>query len=138
MLAAILVPVVLIGALSSANVHAGDTFHFRTTAEVRAGDVTIPAGTMGSGVVAAAQPGKHGVKTSTLDLEPRSLQLAGGEEIPVTASPASAATLDQTRRAAGLPVPFFLGGLVLIGGVGHQARDVTLADGTAFTVLVAR
>lgn len=132
------VPVVLVGGLSSATVHAGDTFRFRTTADVRAGDVTIPAGTMGSGVITAAQPGSHGVKTSTLDLEPRSLQLAGGEVLQVTAAPSSEATLDQTRHAAGVPVPFFLGGLLLVGGVGHQARNVMLADGTAFTVLVAR
>jgi hypothetical protein len=66
------------------------------------------------------------------------LQLADGEVIPVTAAPASEVTLDQTRHAAGVPVPFFLGGLFMIGGVGHQARDVTLADGTAFTVVIAR
>jgi len=52
----------------------------------------------------------------------------------VEAAPQSKATLDQTRHASGIPVPFFLGGLFLIGGVGHQARTVTLADGTPFTV----
>ncbi len=136
--AGVAVPVVLVGALSSVNVHAGESFRFRTTAEVRAGDLTIPAGTMGSGIITAAQPGSRGVKTSTLDLEPRSLQLADGEVIPVTAAPSSEATLDQTRHAAGVPVPFFLGGLLVVGGVGHQAHDVTLADGTAFTVVIAR
>jgi len=128
-------PVALVGAISAANAHAGDTFRFRTTADVTVGSVTIPAGTPGTGVVTAAQPGSHGVKTSTLDLEPRSLQLPDGELIPVAAAPSSEATLDQTRRAAGVPVPLFIGGVFMLGGVGHQARNVTLADGTPFTVV---
>lgn len=133
----VLIPAVLIGAISAANVHPGDAFHFRTTQAATVGTVTIPAGTPGTGVVAAAQPGGRGVKTSTLDLEPRSLELADGTVIAVEAAPASKATLDQTRHASGVPVPFFLGGLFLVGGVGHQARTVTLADGTPFTVLAA-
>lgn len=131
----VLIPVALIGAISAANTHVGDQFRFRTTAAVTVGAVTVPAGTPGTGIVAAAQSGGRGVKTSTLDLEPRSLQLADGTLIPVAVAPQSKATLDQTRRASGIPVPFFVGGLFLVGGVGHQARTVTLADGTPFTVL---
>ena len=130
----VLIPAVLIGAISAASVHPGDTFRFKTTQAVTVGAVTVPAGTPGTGVVAAAQPGGRGVKTSTLDLEPRTLALADGTTIAVAAAPQSKATLDQTRHASGVPVPFFLGGLFLIGGVGHQARTVTLADGTPFTV----
>jgi hypothetical protein len=131
------VPVALVGALSSVNVHAGQSFRFRTTADVHDGDLVIPAGTPGYGIIKAAQPGSHGVKTSTLDLEPQALQLAGGTTLAVTASPASEATLNQTRHAAGVPVPIFAGPIILMG-VGHQAHDVTLADGTPFTVIVSR
>jgi hypothetical protein len=130
----VLIPAVLIGAISAATVHPGDSFRFRTTQAVTVGSVTVPAGTPGTGVIAAAQPGGHGVKTSTLDLEPRSLQLADGTTIAVEAAPASKATLDQTRHASGVPVPIFLPGVFLLGGLGHQARTVTLADGTPFTV----
>lgn len=129
------IPVALVGAVSAATAKPGDVFRFRTTAPVRAGSVTIPAGTPGTGVVTAAQPGAHGLKTSTLDLEPRSLQLAGGETIAVTAATSDAPKLDQTRRARAVPVPFLLGGVFVLGGVGHQARTVRLADGTPFTVV---
>ena len=131
----VLIPAVLIGAISAANAHVGDQFHFRTTAAVTVGALTIPAGTPGTGVIAAAQPGGRGVKTSTLDLEPRSLQLLDGTVIEVSAAPESKATLDQTRHASGVPVPFFVGGVLLLGGIGHQSRNVTLADGTPFYVV---
>jgi len=42
---------------------------------------------------------------------------------------------NQTRRAAGVPVSFFIGGVFMLSGAGHQARNVTLADGTPFTVV---
>ncbi|SRR5579884_334255 len=129
------IPAALVGAVSAADVKPGDTFRFRTTAAVRAGALTIPSGTPGSGVVVAASPGHQGVRPSTLRLEPRVLQLADGEYVAIAASPSSAAVLDQTRRARGFPVPLFIGGAFVLGGLGHQASTVALADGTPFTVV---
>ncbi|MCA1665617.1 MAG: hypothetical protein LC659_15340, partial [Myxococcales bacterium] len=53
------IPVALVGAVSSASVKPGDAFHFKTTADVRAGDVTIVAGTAGTGKIADAASGGH-------------------------------------------------------------------------------
>ncbi|HZO95236.1 MAG TPA: hypothetical protein VFB22_15930 [Candidatus Baltobacteraceae bacterium] len=129
------IPAALVGSVSAATVQAGDTFRFRTTAPVRAGALIIPTGTEGSGIVAAATPGHHGLKPSTLRLEPRVLRLADGEYVAIAGAPSSAPTLDQTRRAHGVPIPFFVGGLFMVGGLGHQAPTVTLAAGTPFTVV---
>jgi hypothetical protein len=46
-------------------VKAGDSFSFRTTAPVVAGDVTIASGTPGSGEIVRAHPGGQGVKPSS-------------------------------------------------------------------------
>ena len=133
--AGVRIPVALVGAISAESVKAGDTFRFRTTAAVKVGEVTIPAGTPGTGVVAAAHPGRRGLKPSTLELVPRSLQLADGETIPVAAAAEDARTLNQTQRAHGLAFPLFIGGVFGLGGAGLQARTVDLADGTPFTVV---
>jgi hypothetical protein len=129
------IPAALVGAVSAADVKPGDTFRFRTTAAVHAGAITIPAGTPGSGVVAAATPGHRGAQPSTLRLDPRVLQLPDGEYLAIAVAPESAGVLDQTQRARGLPIPMFVGGLFVIGGLGHQAPTVTLGDGTPFTVV---
>ncbi len=129
------IPAALVGAVSAADVKPGDTFRFQTTAPVRAGSVIIPSGTPGSGVVAAAAPGKQGMRPSTLHLEPRVLQLPDGEYLAIATAPASRPTLDRTQRARGVPFPFFVGGLFMVGGLGHPAPTVTLADGTPFTVV---
>lgn len=133
--AGVRIPVALVGAISAASAKPGDTFRFRTTAAVQAGNMTIPAGTPGTGVVAAAHPGQHGLKPSTLHLEPRSLQLADGATIPVVAAAEDARTLNQTQRTHGIPFPLFIGGGFGFGGVGLKARTVDLADGTRFTVV---
>lgn len=135
--AGVAIPVALVGALSARDAKAGDAFHFRTTAEVSAGSVTIPAGTPGTGVIAEAAPGRHGMKDSKLVLAPQALQPAGGEAIPVTLPAQRDGALHRRQRAHVFPVPFVAGGLLFVGGLVNPAKDVMLADGTAFTVVTS-
>ena len=131
----ITIPVALIGSVAADGTKAGDLFHFRTTGDIKAGDLMIPAGTIGEGVVGDATTPAHHLSSSNLSLTPRVLHLASGTD--VTVALADGSTAKKKSRPRLFPVPFLLGGALVIGTVGSPAKPATLADGTMFSVVTA-
>ena len=131
----ITIPVALIGSVATDGTKAGDLFHFRTTDDVRAGDLLIPAGTIGDGIISDAKTAEHHLSSSNLSLTPRVLHLASGTDLAVAL--ADGTIVKKKSRPHLFPVPFLLGGALLIGAVGSPAKPATLAEGTAFSVVTA-
>jgi hypothetical protein len=152
---AVSIPVKLVQRLSSHDAKAGDQFTFATTQSVRVGDVSIPPGTNGHGVVASARAAR-GDRGGDLALQVQSLDLPGGGTLPVTAAPkggpksekqstvkeAAQAAASEAKSTATVPpvlVPLEapIHGIVLLGSALHMLKghDVVFDAGTPFTVV---
>lgn len=127
------IPVALVGNIAADRTKPGDTFHFKTTSDVRAGETFIPTGTMGDGIVSDSKTAAHHLSSSDLALTPRVLHLQSGTDIAVALSDPSQAKKRSRPRFIPIPIPF-VGGLI-IGGIGSPAKPAAFADGTAFTVI---
>ena len=80
------IPVKLTSAVGSETSHTGDTFTFVSTKPVTLGTVSIPAGALGSGRVAVADPGtdKH---SGVIEIQADSLAEPDGQLVSVNADP---------------------------------------------------
>jgi len=131
----ITIPVSLIGSVAADQTKVGDLFHFRTTGDIKAGDLLIPAGTIGDGVISDANTAAHHRSSSNLSLTPRVLHLASGTDVAVAL--ADDTIVEKKSRPRLFPVPFLLGGALLVGAVGSPAKPAALAEGTIFSVVTA-
>jgi hypothetical protein len=128
----VVVPVALLDALSTKDAQAGETFRFETLSDVQAGQVTIPAQTMGEGIVKTAHTG-HFMSSSKLELQPVALHLASGEEIPVTFDPSTEP--NGKSQAHIFPFPVMFVPVPLFGAFINPAKEVSVPVGTRFSVV---
>jgi hypothetical protein len=124
------IPVTMVSSVNSGTAKVGQPFVFRTTQMVRAGDVTIPAGTTGHGVVSAVSPAA-GTHRGELTLEPQELDLTNSEHVPV--QPLGSSSYVARRHVFPFPVP--VPGVVVVGGAVNPGGNVTIGPGTSFEVI---
>lgn len=125
----VLIPVRLTERLSSQDAQSGQRFGVETTRDTKVGDIDVPSGTKGHGVIETAQSAR-GQKAGKLVLSMRSLDLADGRTIAVNFSLADPPKSDDAKGA-----PVSLGkGLVSIGGYATYGTNVVYEKGTPFTV----
>jgi hypothetical protein len=125
----VLIPVRLTERLSSQDAQSGQRFGVETTRAVKIGDVDVPSGTKGHGVIEIAQSAR-GQKPGKLVLAMRSLDLPDGRAIAVNFSLADPPKSDDVQGA-----PVSLGkGLVTIGGYASYGTNVVYEKGTPFSV----
>jgi hypothetical protein len=132
LVAGVKIPVAMVSSVNSANAKVGDAFSFRTTQSVHDGDVTIPAGTTGRGIVTAVSPAA-GTHRGSLTLAPEYLQLSDGTRVYV--APATTGETSYTARRHVFPFPVPVPGLVVVGGVENPGGNVTIGPGTNFDVV---
>ncbi|HEY8312900.1 MAG TPA: hypothetical protein VIG51_01895 [Candidatus Baltobacteraceae bacterium] len=133
--AGVLVPVALTQSVSSQSAKAGDPFSFKTTAGVRAGDVVIPSGSMGRGIIAQAKGSNGTTKGGVLQLQPETIELPAGGTVAVAIAPKDSRKASKRSLLHIFPFPLPIGGILFIGAVGNPARNVKMDAGTAFDVV---
>ena len=137
------IPVEMVDTVFSGNARAGTVFRFRVTADAAREDgVTVPAGSMGYGVIrSASAAGRHN-HDGMLSLEPRYVVVPpshGTTRVDVTMNPMlpvqwspSEPLLNKAASHVPLPVP----GLIMTGvNQVRWGRNITLGPGFSFTVL---
>lgn len=123
------IPVRLTERISSQDAQSGQRFGVETTRDVKVGDIVVPLGTKGHGVVEISQSAR-GQKPGKLVLSMRSLDLPGGGTISVSFAPTNP---PKSNDAKGPPLS--LGnGAVAIGGYASAGTNVVYEKGTTFTV----
>jgi len=132
---------IILTKLDSATTNAGDSFAFKITERVPAGSVTPPitVGTRGYGVVSFADHAHGSGQPGRLVVEPRFLRLADGTHVQVLADPATADNFVQgTTRNLNGALGFVPGLGLAVGGYNalHRGREVTIAKGTPFSLIV--
>jgi hypothetical protein len=109
----------------------GDRFTFETTGEFTVGDVVIPRGTHGWGVIELAQPRAGKEHGGRLSLSVHSLDLAGGRSIPIA--------LPQPDTGPHTGEETSLGGVPIFGAVvtldADASGNVVLHKGETFAVI---
>ena len=139
--AGVAIPATMVSSVSSRTAKVGDAFVFRTTQSVRAGSVTIPAGSIGHGVVSAVTRAA-GTKRGSLALLPQTLDVAPGASAPgapgriFVAAPDTGGLQHRARRHF-FPFPIPVPGAFVVGALVNPGGDVTVGPGTAFTVVTA-
>jgi len=133
-LIAVLIPVTMVSSVNSSTAKVGDAFAFRTTQTVRAGQVNIPSGTPGHGIVTAVSPAA-GTHRGSLTLQPQYIELAGGKRIAVAPATPGSTSFVAHRHLFPFPVP--VPGLIVVGGVVNPGGNVTIGPGTEFNVVTA-
>ncbi len=123
------IPIRLTERLSSQDSRTGQQFGFETTRPVTVGDIPIPAGTKGHGIVRAAQSalGPHAGK---LLIEAQSIDLPDGRSIPVAFSGIVAPSSDDHAPTLGVGRES-----ISFGGESQASPNVTYDRGTSFTVV---
>jgi hypothetical protein len=123
------IPIRLTERLSSQDARTGQLFGFETTRLVTVGDVLIPAGTKGHGVVRAAQSalGPHAGK---LLIDAQSIDLPDGRTIPVTFNGIVAPSSDDHAPSLGVGRES-----ISFGGESQASPNVVYDRGTTFTVV---
>ena len=147
------IPVKLTQRLSSDSVKEGDRFTFVTTQAARVGDVSVPAGTTGHGVVSQARKATLD-RGGELSLQLQSIDLPGGTSIPVTAprgpqaekrnvvaeaakAATSVATPSSALTTALVPLSVPVRGIIMLGSALHMLKghNVIFDAGTTFSVV---
>ena len=123
------IPIRLTERLSSQDSRTGQQFGFETIRAVTVGDVLIPAGTKGHGVVRSAQSalGPHAGK---LLIEAQSIDLPDGRTIPVAFNGTVAPSADDHAPSLGVGRES-----ISFGGESQASPNVTYDRGTSFTVV---
>jgi|GEM_PF-788887 len=134
--------VALKGTLDTKIVKPGDVFRFATTASATYGAQTIPAGTLGVGLIEVMNHSKHGGQAGYLVLDARFLSLADGTYVPVAFAPAtdgrSFAFVGAGSSDAGLIgyLPYYIGTAAGIYNYFHHGKDAAVVDGTVMPVVL--
>lgn len=130
------IPATMLDTMDSAHSYPGERFRFKTTAASKYGDLDIPAGTEGWGIVRYVQGARSHNRTGLLILEPRFI-VVGESHISVTSDPRETAEFAHslTLTEEGM-------GMLPLGWVGTVINDVrfgsnvTLGPGFKFHVVV--
>lgn len=127
------IPVELTQQITSQAAHVGDTFAFKTRADVKFGAFVLPAGSLGHGRIAVLTPA-HDHINGTIALQADTIDLPSGESVAVnvdSAAPLRGHYANRHTRVAVLPV--------LVGIVPSVKTrvdgDLILDPGTPFAVL---
>ncbi len=131
----------LITKLDSASATAGDAFTFKLTERVRAERSlpAIPVGTRGYGVIAYADHAHGAGQAGRLIVEPRYLALADGTHVQVMADPQLAeGIVEGSSRNLNGALSFVPGIGIAVTGYNalHRGKEVTLAPGTEFRIVI--
>jgi hypothetical protein len=131
----------LITRIASATATAGDSFTFKLAEHVRAERnlPDIPAGTRGYGVVAYADHAHGAGQAGRLIVEPRYLALADGTHVQVMADPQLAeSVVEGSSRDLNGALSFVPGIGIAVTGYNalHRGKEVTLAPGTQFRIVI--
>ena len=111
----------------------GQRFTFETTREFDVGDVVVPRGTRGWGLIEFAEPRAGKDHGGRLSLSVSELDLAGGRAIPVALpTPDSEPHTGSPEHLGGLDVPVF-GHVVTLDA--DSSGNVTLHKGETFAVI---
>jgi hypothetical protein len=131
--------------VASATARVGDPFRFRTTEEMTLDNgMTIPAGTLGYGIIREASAASRHDHNGVIALEPRYLIVEkpngeGADRVEVAMNPTLplAYTPDQTMIEKGIShVPLPVPGLVMTGvNTIRWGKNITIGPGFAFSVL---
>ncbi len=134
----------MIDKVDSRYARSGSTFRFRTTEDTSAPDGTkIPSGTIGFGVIRAADAAGRHNHDGSVSIEPRYLIVhkpkGGTQRVAVTMNPTLPVTWSPSetminRAASHVPLP--IPGLVMTGvNEVRWGRNITLGPGFKFSVL---
>jgi len=131
----------LITKLDSATATAGDSFTFKLIERVPAQrDLpAIPPGTRGYGVVAYADHAHGAGQAGRLVVEPRYLAMADGTHVQVMADPQLAeSVVEGASRNLNGALGFVPGVGIAVTGYNalHRGKEVTLAPGTQFRIVI--
>ena len=127
--------------LDSARAKGGEVFKFRLVETARAADgTTVPAGTLGYGIVSNVQHADRGGRPGYLALEARFFVLGDGKHVTAIIDWAT----DEGSTAVGSTAnaPYLLGLIPLVGyAVGgydamHHGKDATIPRGTRVGVFI--
>jgi hypothetical protein len=132
---------ILITRIGSATATAGDSFTFKLAERVPAERnlPDIPAGTRGYGIVAYADHAHGAGQAGRLIVEPRYLALADGSHVQVMADPQLAEdVVEGSSRDLNGALSFVPGIGIAVTGYNalHRGKEVTLAPGTQFRVVI--
>jgi len=138
------VPVEMVDKVASSTARSGGPFRFKTTDDVELPDGTkIPAGTLGYGVIRAADPAARHAHDGMLSIEPRYLVVpkdkGGVKRVDVTMNPTlpvvwapTEPLLNKAISKVPLPVP----GLAMQAvNTVRWGKNVTLGPGFVFSVI---
>ena len=129
------IPATMVSTVSSTSGFSGQVFTFKTTQTMTSNGISVPAGTMGYGIVLAAVPASNRARNGIVVLEPRYL-LLNGTELQVTGDPRDASVLTHGAN----PVLQGLGAVPLPGfglAVNEAAHgtNITIGPGYKFHVV---
>lgn len=129
------IPSTMISTVTSQSGYSGQVFRFRTTASVTTNGASVPAGTLGWGIVLSAVPASNHARNGIVVLEPRFLMLQGSQ-FAVAGDPRDASILTHGVNpvAAGsgaVPLPGF--GLAVSEAI--KGTNITIGPGYNFHVV---
>ncbi len=129
-----LIPAQMVTTVDSAQGFSGQVFQFKTTETVSSNGLSVPAGSMGYGVVLNAIPASNRARNGIVVLEPRFL-LVGGQQVQVAGDPADGSILthDPSAIALGANVIPFGGGLAASEAI--KGTNITVGPGYSFHIV---
>jgi hypothetical protein len=129
-----LIPAEMISTVDSQQGFSGQVFQFKTTQTVESDGFTVPAGTLGYGVVLNAIPASNRARNGIIVLEPRFL-IVNGQQVQIAGDPADGSILthDPSVAALGARVVPFGGGIAADEAI--KGQDITIGPGYTFHVV---
>ena len=129
-----LIPADMISTVNSQQGFSGQVFAFKTTQTVESDGFTVPAGTLGYGVVLNAIPASNRARNGIIVLEPRFV-IVDGQQVQVAGDPADASILthDPSVAALGARVIPFGGGIAADEAI--KGQDITIGPGYTFHIV---
>jgi hypothetical protein len=130
-----LIPATMLTTVTSASGYSGQVFRFKTTAVGSFNGVSIPAGSIGYGVVRSAIPASNHARNGVVVLEPRFI-LVGGQQMQISGDPRDSSILTHGPNPIGtgagaIPVP----GVGLAVNEAIHGTNITIGPGYNFHIV---
>ncbi|MGC1381059.1 MAG: hypothetical protein WA814_08560 [Candidatus Baltobacteraceae bacterium] len=130
-----LIPATMLSTVASAGGFSGQVFSFKTTETTSSNGLTVPAGSMGYGVVLSAIPASNRARNGIVVLEPRFL-IVDGQQVQIAGDPRDASILSHDPSIVGvgagaIPVP----GLGFALDEAIKGSNITIGPGYNFHVV---